>query len=324
MQVFSVNAFTSTPFKGNPASVCMVPTMELEKAAEPYFRSIAGEVSVVETAFILPPREPKTHFHIRFLTRVKETPFCGLAAAHILVTEFNFTGDEVFFSTETHGVLRVGLVPNSKQYELDLRPTLPTPLHNLTANEIKQLASVLCIPESSIRHVAMHPSSSNLILTLSAATHVMSAAPRPTILMDLLKDKGIVKITLTAAPIILPKSNSQKSSFYTSDFNEEVEKKWAGYDFISRLFAPWIGINEDAVSGATHAVLAKHWGSLEPSLQAKTTLRCFQPSVRTGELFIKVNGDHVKVSGEAVTISKGVVTCPLLPSSPQQLLKSNI
>ena len=323
-----MNAFTNAPFKGNPASVCIVPTAKLETAAAKFFMAIAGEVSVVETAFVLPPRIPKTDFHLRFFTRVKETPFCGhaaLAAAHILSTELGFPRDDIFFSTETHGVLRIRRI-EGRFYELDLRPTLPTTVV-LTSTERAALAEALGINVDTIRHTAIHPTSSNFIVSLTAACFVTSAKPRLAKLMECCKDKkGFSKVTITAIPQRQSNPNTPIASKVAGseaalavcgvgavddrltnvpvvDFDEE--RKWEEFDFVTRLFAPWIGINEDAVSGASHAVLAKHWASLDTRIRAKTDLRCFQPSPRTGELYIKVVGDHIKISGEAVTITKG-------------------
>jgi predicted PhzF superfamily epimerase YddE/YHI9 len=55
------------------------------------------------------------------------------------------------------------------------------------------------------------------------------------------------------------------------------------YDFYSRCFCPWIGINEDPVTGASHSVLAKYWGDI----LRKKEMSAFQLSARGG--FLKLN-----------------------------------
>jgi len=72
-------------------------------------------------------------------------------------------------------------------------------------------------------------------------------------------------------------------------------------DFVSRYFAPKIGINEDPVTGSTHTLLAPYWANVlgENNLVAR------QLSQRGGRLFCRIDGDTVKISGKAVTYCIG-------------------
>lgn len=74
-------------------------------------------------------------------------------------------------------------------------------------------------------------------------------------------------------------------------------------DFVSRFFAPALGINEDAVTGSAHTVLAPFWS--ERLKKKKMTAR--QLSKRGGELVCDVVGDRVLIGGEAVTYSTGTI-----------------
>lgn len=74
------------------------------------------------------------------------------------------------------------------------------------------------------------------------------------------------------------------------------------YDFISRFFAPRIGVNEDPVTGAAHCKLADYWSKR----LNKTEFKAFQASMRGGHLFLKVQNDRVFLKGQAVTIMEGV------------------
>jgi PhzF family phenazine biosynthesis protein len=76
------------------------------------------------------------------------------------------------------------------------------------------------------------------------------------------------------------------------------------YDFVSRYFAPKIGVNEDFVTGSAHCALASYWGK---ELN-KDEFFAFQDSTRGGEMKIKLNEDNVEIIGEAITIVKGNLT----------------
>ena len=73
------------------------------------------------------------------------------------------------------------------------------------------------------------------------------------------------------------------------------------YDFYSRFFAPYAGINEDPVTGSAHCSLAPHWGK---KLQKKL-LKAFQASERGGEMECELQvGNRVLLRGNAITISE--------------------
>ncbi len=82
-KIFQVDAFTSEPFKGNPAAVCI-----LDKPAnENWMQDIAREMNLSETAFLVPD---SGLFDLRWFTPVTEVDLCGhatLASAHALWEE---------------------------------------------------------------------------------------------------------------------------------------------------------------------------------------------------------------------------------------------
>ena len=74
-------------------------------------------------------------------------------------------------------------------------------------------------------------------------------------------------------------------------------------DFVSRFFAPGVGIMEDPVTGSAHCTLIPFWsGRL-----GKSELHAFQVSRRGGELFCRDAGDRVHISGRAVTYLQGSI-----------------
>lgn len=81
MKIWTVDAFATKPFEGNPAAVCVIDAF-LEDAL---MQSIGAEMAISETCFVVPKSE--SHFLIRWFTPKDEAPMCAhasLAAAHIL------------------------------------------------------------------------------------------------------------------------------------------------------------------------------------------------------------------------------------------------
>ncbi len=75
-------------------------------------------------------------------------------------------------------------------------------------------------------------------------------------------------------------------------------------DFVSRFFAPRIGVPEDPVTGSAHCVLIPYWASV----LGKNDLHAFQISKRGGELFCRHAAERVKISGKAALYMEGTIT----------------
>ena len=75
----------------------------------------------------------------------------------------------------------------------------------------------------------------------------------------------------------------------------------AGIDFVSRYFAPKIGIDEDPVTGSAHTLLAPYW----QGVTGKNEFIALQISKRGGRLHLNIEGDRVKIGGKAVTFFAG-------------------
>ncbi len=75
-------------------------------------------------------------------------------------------------------------------------------------------------------------------------------------------------------------------------------------DFVSRAFAPRIGIPEDPVTGSAHCALAPYWADV----LEKEELQAFQVSARGGEVRCRVAGDRVKLAGHAVVYLEGTIS----------------
>jgi PhzF family phenazine biosynthesis protein len=77
----------------------------------------------------------------------------------------------------------------------------------------------------------------------------------------------------------------------------------AGYDFVSRYFAPAKGIAEDPVTGGAHCGLAPYWAQR----LGKKQFRAFQASRRGGEIICRLDGDRVELEGSCVFYLEGFI-----------------
>lgn len=78
----------------------------------------------------------------------------------------------------------------------------------------------------------------------------------------------------------------------------------AGFDFVSRFFAPAVGIDEDPVTGSAHCCLAPYWRSRLD----RAELTGFQASTRGGVVRTCVEDDRVRLGGQAVTVLRATLT----------------
>src|ERR1041384_8017060 len=94
---FQVNAFTTDPFGGNPAGVCVLPNW----LPDELLQRIAAENGFSETAFLVPQNG---HFDLRWMTPAVEVDLCGhatLASAFVLFSELGFKSEPIFFQTRS-------------------------------------------------------------------------------------------------------------------------------------------------------------------------------------------------------------------------------
>jgi len=117
--IYQVDAFTSEPFKGNPAGVCI-----LEKEMpDKWMQNIAAELHVSETAFI---SGSKDVYKIRYFTPESEVPLCGhatLSSAHIMYETGVVGKNEIITFNSKAGILKISysddwVVMNFPSYDL--------------------------------------------------------------------------------------------------------------------------------------------------------------------------------------------------------------
>ena len=74
-----------------------------------------------------------------------------------------------------------------------------------------------------------------------------------------------------------------------------------GYDFVSRFFGPQVGVDEDPVTGSAHSCLAPYWGKK----LGKDAMTGYQASARGGIVRVRLDGERVRIGGQAVTVLRG-------------------
>jgi PhzF family phenazine biosynthesis protein len=73
------------------------------------------------------------------------------------------------------------------------------------------------------------------------------------------------------------------------------------FDFVSRFFAPGSGVDEDPVTGSAHCCLGPFWSAR----LGKSEFTAYQASARGGVVRVRLEGDRVKLGGQAVTVLRG-------------------
>jgi len=73
------------------------------------------------------------------------------------------------------------------------------------------------------------------------------------------------------------------------------------YDFVSRFFAPVVGVDEDPVTGSAHCTLGPYWSEI----LGKDEMVAYQASARGGIIRVRVSSEQVYLIGRAVTIFQG-------------------
>ncbi|MFP4481776.1 MAG: PhzF family phenazine biosynthesis protein [Thermovirgaceae bacterium] len=263
--LFQVDAFTSKPFCGNPAAVCLFE----EFPEDEILKNIAAEMNLSETAFVV-HRPSKKHFEIRWFTPAVEVPLCGhatLAASHVLFNETHETGDTIHYDSKS------GALSARREGE---RIVLDFPLNSPeTARCPKGVLQALGI--ETFRATALSSQAKMLLIEIGDEKTLRNLSPDMSALLA--SDRGGMPFegVIVTAP--------------SKDF-----------DFVSRYFGPWEGIDEDPVTGSAHTVLAPFWSEKLEKLK----FHAFQASRRGGELFLRIcEGNRLDITGEARTVFEG-------------------
>ncbi|TRY90537.1 hypothetical protein DNTS_002662 [Danionella cerebrum] len=274
--IFTVDAFTKEPFKGNPAAVCLLEN----ELPEDLYQSIAAEMNLSETAFIT-KRNAKdfsegSRFGLRWFTPTSEISLCGHATLASSAVIFNLKKNinpVVVFETLS-GELYVRQHEDSIVMDFPLNKPQPQDSH-----EINDLLKAV-VGDLPIEDVCYSQTLKQLMIRLSDTCNRSDLTSLSPVATELLKSEATGKIKGVIVTIKgVPSSNP-------------------GYDFYSRLFAPWFGVPEDPVCGSAHTVLAGYWSE---KLNKKKML-AYQCSSRGGELELELRDDgRINITVDAFT-----------------------
>ena len=226
-----------------------------------WLQAVAKEMNLSETAFLL---WQSGSFNLRWFTPVTEVDLCGhatLASAHILWEEDYLQPDE-----EAHFQTRSGLLTAKQQGDwIEL---------NFPAKEEEEVEAPPYLLEAlgvPVRYIGKNVF--DYLVEVDAEEVVRDMKP------------NIALLAKVPARGVMVTSRASTGE----------------YDFVSRFFAPQVGVNEDPVTGSAHCCLTPYWSKR----LHKQEMLAYQASARGGVLRVCVEGDRVKLGGQAVTVMHG-------------------
>lgn len=214
-----IDSFTSSPFKGNPAAVCLCEALPDER----WMQQLAYELNLSETAFVAPLGD--SAYALRWFTPAAEVDLCGhatLASALALWAQNPTLDPKITFSTRS-GDLKVNRIDGRARMNFPLNRTTdiepPSTVHERFGASLKQCA------------ITSRSGLPGLIVELESAAEVQGWR----------KDIPWVE-SLPYRSLILTAAATDSS-----------------HDFASRVFVPKLGVDEDPVTGSAHCALADYW-----------------------------------------------------------------
>ncbi len=269
--ITQVDAFTSEAFRGNPAAVCVLPAA----ADSTWMQAVAREMNLSETAFLHRHGEA---FDLRWFTPAVEVDLCGhatLASAHVLWSEGHLRRDQPAIFHTRSGVLTceleaalgpggaTGAPPTGDRIRMDF-PSQPPAATEPPAGLLAALGV------GGIAWAGRNKA--DVLVELTAEDAVRSLHPN----MHRLAEVDARGIIVTA-------------------------RGSGAYDFVSRFFAPRVGVAEDPVTGSAHTCLTPYWAEK----LGKQDMLAFQASPRGGVLRVGLREERVLIAGQAVTVLRG-------------------
>ena len=234
-----------------------------EDADEGWMQAVAAEMNLSETAFVR--RREDGAFAIRWFTPTVEVPLCGhatLASAHVLFERELVSPDEPIRFHSQSGEL----VARREDGWICLNfPALPVEQATAPAGLVDALG---CCPEGFYRNRL-----GKYLAELDCAKTVRELEP------------SFAKLVAVGCGACIVTARGESGSC----------------DFVSRFFAPSLGINEDPVTGAAHCSLTPYWAKR----LGKNELIGHQVSKRGGIVRVRALGDRVDLLGQAVTVLRG-------------------
>jgi len=227
-------------------------------------QSVAAEMRHSETAFVRDRADGS--FDLRWFTPEVEVDLCGhatLASAHVLFATGRVTPDAVIrFHTRGGELLAYDAGEAGTTLDFPIAEPVPEPAK-------PELFAALGITPTEF----LRTDGNFFMCVVDDATTVRTLTPDFSRMRDLTDVRGV---------------------YVTAPGD-------AGYDIVSRCFAPRVGIDEDPVTGSMHCVLLAYWG---PRLELDE-LHAFQASARAGAMTVARKGDRALLTGRCTTVLAG-------------------
>jgi PhzF family phenazine biosynthesis protein len=228
-----------------------------------WMQNVAAEMNLAETAFPLPEEDG---YRLRWFTPKVEVRLCGhatLATAHVLWQQGILAPNaEARFQTLS-GLLTARRDGELIELNFPARPVQPQPP---------------AWAEAVVGALGIKP----LFIGMSAEDILIEAADEGAV-RSLQPDLATLKSLPVRGVIVTSRSSDRR------------------FDFVSRFFAPAVGVDEDPVTGSSHCVLAPFWAKR----LGKISMTAYQASARGGVLKLRLDGDRVRIAGRAVTVIRG-------------------
>lgn len=257
-----IKIFQVDAFTGEPFAGNPAAVCLLEEAVEAnVMQNIAKEMNLSETAFL---QKQADGYSLRWFTPGAEVDLCGhatLASAHLLWEIRALEPEEQAVFHTRSGILTAA-------YDRGVIKLNFPALENEPATAPKELIEALGVEPIDTRKFG-----EKYLFEVTNEDEIANLDPDFSALKKM-PGRGVV-VT----------SRGQTSE----------------YDFVSRYFAPWVGVDEDPVTGSNHCCLGPYWGER----LGKQKLTAYQASARGGKIMIELLGDRVALGGYAVTIFQG-------------------
>jgi PhzF family phenazine biosynthesis protein len=233
-----------------------------QAADEPWMQDVAREMNLSETAFLY--KKPDGSYHLRWFTPAVEVALCGhatLASAHILWETHHLEKSVPARFDTLSGRLTCEFRRDG--IEMDFPAKVET-----TCDPPTGLAEAL-----GVKPKYVGKNQFDYLVEVDSEETVRNVKPDFTML-EKLPVRGV---------IVTSRASSKE------------------YDFVSRFFAPAVGVPEDPVTGSAHCCLTPYWSKT----LGKTDMIGYQASVRGGVVRVRCKGDRVILGGQAVTVLRG-------------------
>ncbi|GMR46220.1 hypothetical protein PMAYCL1PPCAC_16415, partial [Pristionchus mayeri] len=312
--IYIIDAFTSTRFNGNAAAVFL--SKEEHECSQ--MLRIAAEFNLSETAFPVPLNSEESFetaraFSLRYFSPKVEVPLCGhatLSAAHVLFNEIGNAHNELEFHTKG-GVVTVAR--DAKGVRMNFPVHAPKHVHlegihnerkelfeeceSVDSASISKLIHSFIPSEISIISVALAADTPMLIIEIDPATtkqQLRSINPDFAEMIRIHSAADVFGIaTVTVAPL-----DPTGQGF--------VSEEGTPFDYASRVFAPWIGINEDPATGASHCSLGPYCSAVLGK-EEMNAFQCFPNRGAQFKVSVGQNERRVDIVGSSVTVVRGEV-----------------